>query len=229
MYEDDDYSWALPKPDEKIEFVPNRKYLIKPGNFWEVLTFIEFDPTHSVEFNRGERQAYPAYVFKGEDKNKSYFSENYVKELATKGFIKPYDPDFNWVSNLNIKKVEINKKGQPILKGGFVILFYNGIDIVDTYSLQKKLFELGFKWYNGKQEILDPTQGREKILTIESFNWDTSIYSYERMDSKQRDKKLLLLSAFYSSEAEREKQLRLDFLDHHDVEVIDGYDLISRI
>ena len=49
------------------------------------------------------------------------------------------------------------------------------------------------------------------------------------MDADQRDKKLLLISSYKNLENERDKERKLSIVYDHNVEVIDGYDLISKI
>lgn len=228
MYEED-YSWVqLPS---KIEFVPNKKYLIKSGNNWETMIFVKFDPKHSIENWGDEKGTYEAYVFKSVDGyGTSTFGKSYLENLASEGLVKMYDENFNWKTELKIKKAELNEKRQPILKTGFIILFENGIDIEETYPLQKKLFELGFKWYNKNgKKLLTPKEVDSKIFTIECLNWKTSDKRYSGMDANQRDKKLLLISTYKNIDGEKDKERRLSIAYDHDVEVIDGYDLISKI
>jgi len=228
MYEDD-YSW-LPSLEEEIKFVPGKKYLIKDGNNWNVLIFVKYDPEYLLSGFRDIKGTYEAYIFKSVDGyDTSTFGRSHLEKLATKGYIKPYDADFNWFSELNVKKASLDSKGRPILNGDFVILFENGVKVEETYDLQKKLFQLGFKWYRKKSGVITSKDVDFKIFTIESLNWDTSLYSYNNMDAQQRDKKLLLLSSYIDLENEREKERKLSYIFDHDVEVIDGYDLISKI
>lgn len=230
MFEDD-YSW-LPKMD-KIIFVPGEKYLIKSGNNWETLIFLKFDPEHTLDGwgHNTESKSYEAYIFKNPDGyGSTTFGKEYLENLASDGLVKIYDENFNWKTDLKIKKISLNEKGLPILKTGFIILFENGIDIKETYPLQKKLFELGFKWYNKKNgELLKTSDIDSKIFTIECLNWKTSDKRYSGMDANQRDKKLLLISTYKNIDTEKDKERRLSIAYDHDVEVVDGYDLISKI
>ena len=229
MYEDD-YSW-LPSLEEEIKFVPGKKYLIKDGNNWNVLIFVKYDPEYLLSGFRDIKGTYEAYIFKSVDGyDTSTFGRSHLEKLATKGYIKPYDADFNWFSELNVKKASLDSKSRPILNGNFVILFQNGVEPEKTYDLQEKLFQLGFKWYGKKSgAIITSKDIGAKIFTIECLNWDTSLYTYSQMDSQQRDKKLLLMSRYIGLEDEREQERKLSYIFDHDVEVIDGYDLISKI
>lgn len=230
MFEED-YSW-LPEMN-KLIFVPGEKYLIKSGNNWETLIFSEFDPEHTLDTwgYSSESKSYEAYIFKNPDGyGSTTFGKEYLENLASNGLVKIYDEKFNWKTDLKIKKISLNEKGLPILKTGFIILFENGINIEETYSLQKKLFELGFKWYNkNAKKVLTPKEVNSKIFTIECLNWKTSDSRYSSMDANQRDKKLLLISTYKNIDNEKDKERRLSIVYDHDVEVIDGYDLISKI
>ena len=225
MFEDD-YSW-LPEMD-KLIFVPGKKYLIKSGNNWETLIFLKFDPEYTTDY--GGRGSYEAYVFTDVNGHgHAAFGKSYLEDLTSKGLVKVFKEDFSWKDDLKIKKVGLNEMGQPILKTGFIILFENGIGIEQTYPLQKKLFELGFKWYHKKNGVRLTTREVDSIFTIECFNWNTSDTRYSSMDADQRDKKLLLISSYKNLENERDKERKLSIVYDHNVEVIDGYDLISKI
>jgi hypothetical protein len=228
----DDYDWVLnPEEIKKIDFVPGRKYAIKSGNNWDILIFQKFDPEHRLDFyQNNNNETYEAYVFKDEDGySTSTFGKSHLEDLASKGLVKVFKEGFSWKNELHIQKSSLDSKGLPVLKGNFIILFYNGIDIKETYKLQKKLFKLGFSWYELGQNLLTNKEVDSKIFTIESLNWDTTKYTYEKMDANQRNKKLLLISTFKNLDDDRDKERRLSFVHDHDIEVIDGYDLLSKI
>jgi hypothetical protein len=117
-----------------------------------------------------------------------------------------------------------------MIKGDFVILFKNGINVESTYKLQKKLLEMGYQWYVKGKRLITPKDVKEGIFTIESLNWDTSNKLYSRMDSTFGDRKVIMLSTMEGKETEQDKERRLNFIhDHPRVQVIDGDDLISKI
>ena len=230
MAYEDDYSW-LPGL-EKINFIPGRKYAIKAGNNWDFYIFKKFDPEHKLDYSfnnrRRNNETYEAYLFTDILGNgKIVLGKSYLEDLASQGLVKVFDENFSWKNELHIKKGSLDKKGLPILKGNFIILFYDGIDIKKTYGLQKKLFKLGFSWYNLGQNLLTNKEIDSKIFTIESLNWDTTKSTYDKMDANQRDRKLLLVSTFKNLDDDREKERRLSFVHDHNIEVIDGYSLLN--
>ena len=177
-----------------------------------------------MDFGGGKSQTYPVYVFQAQH-GKSYKSEGYVKDLVSRGLIKAYDPDFNFYKQLNVKKINIEN-----LKPNFVIIFRNGVDVQDTYDLQTKLLEMGYTWYHRGERLITPKDVKDKIFTIESVNWDVSNSLYSRMDATFGDRKILMLSSFDSLETESDKERRLNFiLDHPQVQVIDGDNLLTKI
>jgi len=224
MMYDDDYSW-LPSL-EKINFIPGRKYSIKLGNNWNVYIFKEYDPEHKTDYAGG---TYEAYLFTDENGHgHGAFGKSYLEDLTSRGLVKVFKEGFSWKDELHIRKGSLDGKGLPILKGNFVILFYDGIDVEKTYDLQKKLFQLGFSWYSKLgYNLLTNKKVDSKIFTIESLNWDTSFDTYDQMDANQRNKKLLLVSTVKNLDNDREKERRLSFVFDHDIEVIDGYSLLN--
>jgi hypothetical protein len=220
---EEDFSW-LPSIDDVIDFEIGADYHIKSGNNWETYTYVGYDPAHKMGFGDTPNITYPVYIFQAKH-GKSYKSEGYVKDLVSRGLIKAYDPDFNFYKQLNVKKINIEN-----LKPNFVIIFRNGVDIQDTYDLQTKLLEMGYTWYHRGERLITPKDVKDKIYTIESVNWDVSNSLYSRMNSTFGDRKILMLSTFDDLETEGDKERRLNFiLDHPQVQVVDGDDLLSKI
>jgi len=220
---EEDFSW-LPSIDDVIDFEIGADYHIKSGNNWETYTYVGYDPAHKMGFGDTPNITYPVYIFQAKH-GKSYKSEGYVKDLVSRGLIKAYDPDFNFYKQLNVKKINIEN-----LKPNFVIIFRNGVDVQDTYDLQTKLLEMGYTWYHRGERLITPKDVKDKIYTIESVNWDVSNSLYSRMNSTFGDRKILMLSTFDDLETEGDKERRLNFiLDHPQVQVVDGDDLLSKI
>jgi hypothetical protein len=220
---EEDFSW-LPSIDDVIDFEIGADYHIKSGNNWETYTYVGYDPAHKMGFGDTPNITYPVYIFQAKH-GKSYKSEGYVKDLVARGLIKAYDPDFNFYKQLNVKKINIEN-----LKPNFVIIFRNGVDVQDTYDLQTKLLEMGYTWYHRGERLITPKDVKDKIYTIESVNWDVSNSLYSRMNSTFGDRKILMLSTFDDLETEGDKERRLNFiLDHPQVQVVDGDDLLSKI
>lgn len=222
-FEEEDYSW-LPSIDDIIDFEIGGKYHIKSGNSWETYTYVGYDPAHKMDFGNNPNMTYPVYIFQAQH-GKSYKSEGYVKDLIARGLIKSYDPDFNFYNELKIKKINLEN-----IRPNFIIIFKNGVDVRDTYELQKRLLDMGYTWYSGGERLLTPKDVKNKIFTIESINWDTSNRLYSRMNATFGDRKILMLSTFEDLNTESDKERRLNFIhDHPEVQVIDGDDLLSKI
>lgn len=220
---EEDYSW-LPSIDDIIDFEVDGKYHIKSNNNWETYTYVGYDPKHRMDFGGGKSQTYPVYIFQAQH-GKSYKSEGYVKDLVARGLVKQYDPNFNYRKQLNIKNVNIDN-----IRPNFVIIFKNGVDVQSTYELQERLLDMGYTWYHRGKRLITPKDIKEKIFTIESVNWDVSNSLYSRMDASFGDRKILMLSTFDGLETENDKERRLNFiLDHPQVQVIDGDNLLSKI
>ena len=221
---EEDYSW-LPSVDDTLGFEVGDKYHIKSGNNWETYTYVGYDPKHTIpQSDERDNLTYPVYIFKSEH-SKSYKSEGYVKDLVARGLIKQYDPNFNYRKGLNIKNVNPES-----IKPNFVIIFKNGVDVQSTYELQERLLDMGYTWYHRGKRLITPKDIKEKIFTIESVNWDVSNSLYSRMDSTFGDRKILMLSTFDGLKTESDKERRLNFiLDHPQVQVIDGDNLLTKI
>ena len=222
---EDDYSW-LPSVDDVINFVVDAKYHIKSGNNWETYTYVGYDPKHTITSSRGQEEdlTYPVYVFQAEH-GKSFKSKEYVNDLVSRGLIKSYGDDFSYSKELNIKKVNIDG-----IRPNFVIIFENGVDVEETYGLQERLLEIGYTWYGKGNRLITPKDVKDKIFTFESVNWDISNNLYSRMDATFGDRKILMMSTFESLKTENDKERRLNFiLDHPQVQVIDGDDLLTKI
>jgi hypothetical protein len=225
----EDFDW-LPNIDDPLDFSIGQTYHIKSGNNWETMEYVGFDPKHKVSFrDRQDGLTYPVFMFKNKY-GTSNMSQGHVEDLARKGMIKFFDPEFNFYKELNIKKVGVDTNGFPMIKSDFVILFKNGINVESTYELQKKLLEMGYQWYVKGKRLITPKDVKEDIFTIESLNWDTSNNLYSRMDSTFGDRKIIMLSTMENKETEQDKERRLNFIhDHPRVQVINGDDLISKI
>jgi len=216
----DDFGWL----DLDEPFVVGANYYIKDGNSWELYEYKGFDPKHVVDAFDKDKKSYPVHIFKTKY-GTSYKSVPYVEELVSRNLIKPYEEDFNFYQQLNIKKINLEN-----LKPNFVIVFKNGINVQETYELQERLLEMGYTWYHRGRGLLTDKDVSDNIFTIESVNWDTSNRLYSRMNATFGDKKILMLSALDDSEDDSNKERRLNFIhDHPEVQVIDGDDLLSKI
>lgn len=216
---EEDFSW-LPSVEDVIDFEIGADYHIKSGNNWETYTYVGYDPAHNMGFS----DRTDVYIFKARH-GKSYKSKEYVKDLVARGLVKVFDPNFNFYQELNIKKIDIEN-----LKPNFVIIFKNGVDVKDTYDLQKTLLDMGYTWYHRGERLITPKDVKDKIYTIESVNWDVSNRLYSRMNATFGDRKILMLSSFDALETEMDKERRLNFIhDHPQVQVVDGDDLLSKI
>jgi hypothetical protein len=215
----DDFGWL----DLDEPFVVGANYYIKDGNSWELYEYKGFDPKHVVDAYDKDKKTYPVHIFKTKY-GTSYKSVPYVEELVSRNLIKPYEEDFNFYQQLNIK---INLEN---LKPNFVIVFKNGVNVQDTYELQERLLEMGYTWYHRGERLLTDKDVSDNIFTIESVNWDTSNRLYSRMNTTFGDRKILMLSTLDDSEDDSNKERRLNFIhDHPEVQVIDGDDLLSKI
>ena len=89
---------------------------------------------------------------------------------------------------------------------------------------------MGYTWYGKGNRLITPKDVKDKIFTFESVNWDISNDLYSRMDATFGDRKILMMSTFESLKTENDKERRLNFiLDHPQVQVIDGDDLLTKI
>jgi len=221
---EDDYSW-VPSTDDVINFVVGAKYHIKSGNNWETYTYVGYDPKHTISSrDQEDGLTYPVYIFQAEH-GKSFKSEGYVKDLVSRGLIRSYGEDFSYSKELNIKKVNIDG-----IRPNFVIIFENGVDVEETYGLQERLLKMGYTWYSKGKRLITPKDVKDKIFTIESVNWDISNNLYSRMDATFGDRKILMMSTFENLKTENDKERRLNFiLDHPQVQVIDGDNLLTKI
>lgn len=216
----EDFGWL----DLDEPFVVGAKYYIKDGNSWELYEYKGFDPKHVVDAFDKDKKSYPVHIFKTKY-GTSYKSVPYVEELVSRNLIKPYEEDFNFYQQLNIKKINPEN-----LKPNFVIVFKNGVNVQDTYELQERLLEMGYTWYHIGRRLLTDKDVNGNIFTIESVNWDTSNPLYSRMNATFGDRKVLMLSTLDGSEDNSNKERRLNFIhDHPKVQVIDGDDLLSKI
>ena len=216
----DDFGWL----DLDEPFVVGANYYIKDGNSWELYEYKGFDPKHVVDTYDKDKKTYPVHIFKTKY-GTSYKSVPYVEELVSRNLIKPYEEDFNFYQQLNIKKINLEN-----LKPNFVIIFKNGVNVQDTYELQERLLEMGYTWYHRGERLLTDKDVSDNIFTIESVNWDTSNRLYSRMNTTFGDRKILMLSTLDDSEDDSNKERRLNFIhDHPEVQVIDGDDLLSKI
>lgn len=222
----DDFGWL----DLDEPFVVGAKYYIKDGNLWELYEYKGFDPAHKMGFGDNFSSqlnpniTYPVHIFKTKY-GTSYKSVPYVEELVSRNLIKPYEEDFNFYQQLNIKKINLEN-----LKPNFVIIFKNGVNVQDTYELQERLLEMGYTWYHRGKRLLTDKDVSGNIFTIESVNWDTSNRLYSRMNATFGDRKILMLSTLDGSEDDSNKERRLNFIhDHPEVQVIDGDDLLSKL
>ena len=216
----EDFGWL----DLDEPFVVGANYYIKDGNSWELYEYKGFDPKHVVDAYDKDKKTYPVHIFKTKY-GTSYKSVPYVEELVSRNLIKPYEEDFNFYQQLNIKKINLEN-----LKPNFVIVFKNGINVQETYELQERLLEMGYTWYHRGERLLTDKDVSDNIFTIESVNWDTSNRLYSRMNTTFGDRKILMLSTLDDSEDDSNKERRLNFIhDHPEVQVIDGDDLLSKL
>jgi len=96
----EDFGWL----DLDEPFVVGAKYYIKDGNSWELYEYKGFNPKHVVDAYSKDKKTYPVHIFKTKY-GTSYKSVPYVEELVSRNLIKPYEEDFNFYQQLNLKKL----------------------------------------------------------------------------------------------------------------------------
>lgn len=218
MNESDEWEWVKEVPTDLVD---GEIYDIKTSNgyYWVPEKFIgrEWDDEYDVEM----------YKFKDlNGRGSGGRSVPYIKELMSKGHIRPYDP--NW----SIKdEITFSDNLEDALKGNFVVYFKDGVQLDQTLRIQDKLFEMGFSFYTkGPNEYITNEDSPGQIQFFECINWDTSNPRYKSMPSNQRDLKKILLSKVRDDETRwrpepnprlDEQELFLIVVDH-DAIVING-------
>jgi hypothetical protein len=231
----EDFNWMKQVSDDLI---PGQKYFIKSGNNWDVYEFVEYDPEYDYEYDHNEYTTMEVYKFK-QDSGTSMMSKSHIEDLKSKGLVRIYEEDFSFESLFNWGPLN------DIEGRSFAIYFRDGIQLNDTLPIQKKLFEMGFKFWGTDSYLTNEIAEHDKdILLIESINWDTKhksggIYPYAKMDPKQRDKKLLLFvgypdgmgwrSTYSEHTLRREIERNTNELVHHNAVVIDGHKLLKEL
>lgn len=218
MNESDEWKWVK---EVDVDLVDGEIYDIKTSNgyYWVPEKFIgrKWDDEYDVEM----------YKFKDlNGRGSGGRSVPYIKELMSKGHIRPYDP--NW----SIKdEITFSDNLEDALKGNFVVYFKDGVQLNQTLKIQDKLFEMGFSFYTkGPNEYITNEDSPGKIQFFECVNWDASNPTYKSMPSNQRDLKKILLSKVRDDETRwrpepnprlDEQELFLIVVDH-DAIVING-------
>ncbi len=217
--ESEDLDWI-----RKIEsdLIPGASYFIQSDNgvYWVPETFVgkEWDEEYNMEM----------YKFSeiGSDTSNHRMSINYVKSLIKSGKIRPYDPNWTILNEVNFSD-DIN----DIEKGNFMIYFKGGTHIEQTIKIQEFLAKKGFSFYGKKVgDIISSRETNERIEMIDSINWDTSNKTYSNMDNDMRDKKKLLFSTkdnFTFKSEEKNNQRRFKVAIDHDAIVINGNKYLS--
>lgn len=224
----EDFDWVR---EISNDFIEGQQYSIKSGNNWTDYEFVKFEPHHKYDDNN---ETFPVYIFKDihGSSSKTTFSKKYLDDLKSKGYVRSFEDGFNFESLFNwgeISDIDNNSNG-------FSIYFRDGVNIEETIPIQEMLLKKGFKFYH-RDGIITNEDVNNKILQIQSINWDITNPSYRRMDPKQRDKKLLILvgypdgltwsNSFSKRRLDQEKERSTNELVHHNVVVIDGHKLLK--
>jgi hypothetical protein len=215
----EDFEWIKSVEEDLI---PGHSYYINSSNgiYWSPETFVgkEWDDLYGME----------VYKFKdiGSDHSKHRMSADYVQTLIKQGKIKPYDPEWTILDEINFSE-NIN----DVDKGNFTIYFKDGAYLDQTIELQKILAKKVFSFpTKNLGELITSEDYEGKVQLFECINWDTTNNSYRSMSSDMRDRKKMLFSkvkpedeVWYRSKNE-EKKLQEIFtvsIDHNAI-VIKG-------